>query len=149
MVHYIYHMQRFITSVLIVIFVGLAVFGLSFMAHQGNASHDGCLAGGASNGVCTQDIGAFSMINLHFSALTNFSSATFSGLPLTDALVLLGVFFAFLPILGINGLAHKYAVLMRQRRSFDLLHSIFHQQLIGWLALHNRRNPSLARVFSF
>lgn len=149
MLHYIHHMQRLITGILIVIFVGLAVFGLSFMAHQGTATHDGCLARGASNAVCTQDIGAFSMIDLHFSALTNFSSATFSEVPSMNMAVLLGVLFALLPIVGVNWSAHGYAVVIRQRRLFDLLHSVFHRQLIGWLALHNRRNPSLVRVFSF
>lgn len=145
MLHYIHHMQRLITSILIVIFVGLAVFGLSFMTHQGNASHDGCLAGGASNRVCAQNIGAFSMIDLHFSALTNFSSATFSELPPMNVMLLLST----LLIVGMSLPAHRYAVIMRQRRSFDLFHSVFHQQLTAWLALHTRRNPSLVRVFSF
>lgn len=142
-------MQRLITSVLIVIFVGFAVFGLSFMAHQDATAHGGCLAGGAFGAACPQDIGAFSMIDLHFSALSQFSSATFSGLPAADTMVLFGLLVALVVGVGRYGASDIGAVVIRCRRSFDLLHFTYRQQLTGWLAVHNRKNPSPIRVFSF
>lgn len=141
-------MQRIFVSIFIVLFAGFAVLGLSFMAHQ-DAGHESCLAGGAFGTACPQDIGAFSMIDLHFNALTQFSSATFSGLPTLDASMLLGFFLAAIAGIGISITSSAIIVFIKQRGSFDALHSAFRRELIGWLALHNRRNPSPVCVFNF
>lgn len=139
-------MLRILTSILIILFAGFAVFGLSFMTHPDNGAHDGCLAGGAFGSVCPQDIGSFSMIDLHFDALEQFSSATFSGLPTLAALLLLGFVFVVVAGIGIRIAASAIGVFMKRRGLFDALHSSFRRQLIAWLALHNRKNPSLLCV---
>lgn len=141
-------MRRLITSIFIIIFAGFALFGLSFMAHQ-DAGHDSCLAGGAFGAVCPQGMGAFSMIDLHFSALSQFSSATFSGLPTADMMILLGVLIGLVASVGRYSAPNIGAVVMRHRQSFDLLHFTYRQQMAGWLAIHNRKTFAPIRVSSF
>ncbi len=131
-----YLMQRSIIAIFTVLFIGFAVFGLSFMAHQGTGAHDGCLAGGAFNAACPQDIGAFSMIDLHFTALSNFSSATFSHLPDIGMLAFLGVVFAM--VFGSGALLRPDRSFAPWRHAFDLIRSSFHRQLTEWIALHNK-----------
>jgi hypothetical protein len=140
-------MQRLITSFLIVAFAGLSVFGIVFMVHQGDVTHDGCLAGTPFNTACPQSMGAFSMIDLHFEALGLFSSATFSELSAVAGLAFLGVLLAGLLGSDMGVLSQAAVVVMQRRQFFDLAHSAFHRRIADWLVLHSKRDIAFAVRF--
>lgn len=142
-------MRRLLTGIFIVLFATLTLFGLSFMLHQNGAAHEGCVASGASGTVCPQGIDAFSMIELHFGVLSQFSSVTFSGAPAIDMLALFGSLLFLILYFGSSGISQDVATIIRLRRSFDLLRSTVRHRLNTWLALATRRNPSSFCVFDF
>lgn len=142
-------MRRLLIGIFIVLFATLTLFGLSFMLHQGGAAHEGCVASGAFGTACPQGIDAFSMIELHFGVLSQFSSVTFSGVPAIDMLALFsGLLFLVLSCGGSGGVQDG-AIIIRLRRSFDLLRSTVRHRLNTWLALATRRDPSSLCVFDF
>lgn len=144
-------MQRLIVTLFIVMFVAFGVFGLSFMTHQSDTmSHDGCLAGGAFGSVCPQGIGSLSMIDLHFDALSYFSSATFSDLQVIAIMALFSVLAGLLfARLRIDVSAHAVAIILRTRKCFALACAAAYRQLASWLVVHTRKNPSPVCVFNF
>ncbi len=140
-------MKRVVTGIFIVLFAALSILGIVFMVHQGDMKHDGCLAGGAFNTACPQNMSAFSMIGLHFDALGTFSSATFSSLPTIGGPALLGIVLSLFASFGAILLSYIVAIIMRRRKVFDLDHSLFHWQMSMWFALHNKKDLSFEMRF--
>lgn len=140
-------MRRLLTSLLIAVFASTALFAVFFMTHQGAMEHDSCLAGAPFNAVCPQNMSAFPMIDLHFEAMSVFSSATFSNISSIGMIAMLGILLSALLTFSATLLSQRAVAVVRRRQTFDLASSTFHMRITDWLSLHSRRDLSFAVRF--
>ncbi len=84
-----------ISVFILMIFIGISVFGFWNMGHMASASHDGCIASTVTGVACPDEVNALSFLSFHVDAFLNFFTALVS----TSFITLLLFVIATVPIL--------------------------------------------------
>ncbi|OGZ00371.1 MAG: hypothetical protein A2945_03415 [Candidatus Liptonbacteria bacterium RIFCSPLOWO2_01_FULL_52_25] len=132
--------MRYVSVLLLVGFIGLAVFG-GFSMHAGMQDHGGsCVAATAQGIDCPKNNSPLSYLAFHFDALKGFSTAVFGNFMTTLFLLALALMCAFRPLSGLRARSSfEYAAGgLRGERSSRAGERIRH-----WLALHEN-SPGIA-----
>ena len=138
-------MRFALTSLFIISFFGLAVFGFAGMGMADEHGHTDCVATAVQGAVCTEALGTVGSINFHTNAAKFFSTAVFGASASAILLAFFGLAFgiSILSHLRILPLLAKYRV-----PQFLLSPAALPKDAINsWLSLHEKRDPAFS--FSF
>lgn len=127
-------MKSVFTSLLIVSFVSIAVFGI-FGMHAGMQDHGGeCIAATAQGTDCPKQANPVEYLTFHLDAFRDFSTATFGDIAtslLILSLLIIGIVFG-----GLRGNLAPPRLAYSQIRRSDSFRPPSQYGLIRWLALH-------------
>ena len=131
--------MRYVSVLLLIGFVGLAVFGV-FSMHAGMQDHgSGCVAATAQGMDCPKN-NPLSYLAFHFGALKGFSTAVFGNFMMVFLLLVFAFIYAFRPLSDLRARSSfEYAAWgLRRERS-----SLQGERIRHWLALHEN-SPGIA-----
>lgn len=135
-------MKYLITLILIVSFVGIAIWGFTFFAHGMNSSDNNCVTSPIDGTICPTSIVAMTL--RHISSLQTFLTSvtpSISNLLLLLAFILLVLVSVFQ--LYKNLLFSKIDLLREHLRDLETNLSYSKQKIISWLSLFEN-SPSLS-----
>lgn len=138
-------MKSAFTILLILSFVGIAVFGVFAMNHGDNYGHNGCLAKTAQKIDCPKATGAISFLNFHLDAFKKFSTATLAD-NFANALLLFLALILVIRLKIIANIQPASPVLVtnyHRRRFFESPSFPYQRELARWLALRKNSPASL------
>jgi len=126
------------TILLIMGFLGIAVFGVFAMNHGAEHGHNGCIAATAQGTDCPKGENTLSFLSFHLDAFRSFSTAIF-GENLANTLILLIALVlavAFGVVASINLAPSTLAINYYRRQFLESYSSPFRRKLTRWLAFH-------------
>lgn len=131
-------MRSLISLLLIIGFLGIAIFGFMGMGIDGHGHMD-CIATAVQGKICPEAFGAVGFINFHFNAARFFSTAVFGSLVLPALAVLL----ALALVTSILNRLRDLPLIAKYRLPQFLLAPVFlpKDALNYWLLLHEKRDP--------
>ena len=137
-------MNSWLSILLIIGFLGIAIFGFMGMGTDGHGHMD-CIATAVQGKICPETFGVAGFINFHFNAARFFSTAVFGSLALTA----LAVFLSFALVTLILSRLRDLPLIAKYRLPQFLLApaSLPKDALNYWLLLHEKRDPAYS--FSF
>jgi hypothetical protein len=127
--------------ILLISFVGVALFGYTGM-HTGMQNHEGgCIAALARGTDCPKQGNLVDYLAFHLDAFKNFSTATFNDI--ASSLLILSLFVALVTLWALRrrNLAPPKLAYFRLKQ-FNSFHPPSQDELIGWLSLHEN-SPAL------
>lgn len=128
-------MKSIFATLLILIFLGMATFGFWTMGHATH-EHTSCAASLVQGSLCPD--GLLNLINFHVNAFRTFSSGILGQLVLSFfVLLLFGSIYFNKPVRRLFSADRlRYAVSVERKPPNILI------QLLSWLSLHEKRDPS-------
>ena len=131
-------MKLALTTILLVGFVGIVVFGLITMNHRNAYDHNGCILATTQGADCSKVTDSLSFVAFHLDAFKNFSTAVFSNniLSIFLAIVALISLVGFGISLRVNVQHSQLNFFSRRRRFLESFCPPFQKELTRWLALH-------------
>ncbi len=137
-------MKSFFTIVALAGFVGVALFGAFLMIHASNVSHTSCLPALMRSNECTS-VNPVEYVRVHVGAITELVS----GIPSFSVSAVFTILLVFLYAVFIAELDDPLLVLQEQTVfSREDGRSIVREKVLRWIALHEKRDPSLAIALS-
>ncbi len=135
-------MRSFFAIVALIGFVGVILFGSFLMIHSGNAKgHVGCLPTLMGTSECKTNISPLEYARVHLGVLMGLTNAipTFS---IMAAFIILIILLYASSIFGF----HRLLLIPQERRSYPLKsrRNAVLEKFLEWVALHEKRDPSLA-----
>mgnify|MGYP001587166866 FL=1 len=138
------NMRTAITSLLIISFFGLAVFGFANMAMVDGHGHADCIANAVQGTVCPEAPGTIGFINFHAGAIKFFSTAVFGA----SVLAIFAMFLALALATFVFICLYEQPLINYRLPQFLLAPASLPKETLNhWLTLHEKRDPVLS--FSF
>lgn len=131
-------MKVALTTVLIIGFALVAVFGVFAMGHCSGHCYGGCIAATANRQLCPENENALQFLTFHFDSFKSFSTAIFGD----NFAIALFWFLALLMPIGVRIMASAkptptiFATSYRHKQSLELLSHPLQRELAHWLSLH-------------
>src|SRR3989338_312693 len=137
-------MRFTITTLLVVSFVGVAVFGFFGMGHSEQSHEGGCIAASTQGADCPPNSDPIDSASFHLDAFKTFSAATFEKSTLASLLTLL--LLAMVAVLGLlsgNLVSPKLNLAYLRSKRSEYFNLPPEYNLIRWLRLHENSPANL------
>ena len=128
--------MKYLGVLLLIGFVGLAVFGIFSMNYTNGHDHDGCMAATAQGVDCPKEANLIDFVAFHFDAFRGFSLATFSESIMSTLLLAFASLLLFSLAFFSPHLFKPPQLAFNKYRFRDSFSPPQKQELIHWLALH-------------
>ena len=131
-------MKPALTTILLIGFIGIVVFGLITMNHRNAYDHKSCIVAIAQGANCSEGTDSLSFVSFHLDAFKNFSTAVLGNniLSIFLAIVALISFVGFGISLRVNVQSPQLNFFSRRGRFLESFFPPFQKELTRWLALH-------------
>ena len=131
-------MRFILTTLLILSFSGIAVFGIFAMGHEDGNSHGGCLATRARGMTCPNENDPLSFLTFHLGTFKSFSLTTLNSVLLVNIFFSSLIFLSFISSVFFSiSLQPTFSTFSNQWKQFQESRSFFNRiQFHYWLALH-------------